>query len=211
MIRSRDDLLLEAAFDRADAERAAVLCHPHPKMGGTMNAPLILALRDELVRRGFGVLRFNFRGIGSSEGESEVGLAEVADAAGALDAARDHWPRAALALVGWSFGGAVAVRTALQEPGIAAVACVAPAIAEKPEVTAGLPAAEEVRLRMPTLFVCGANDDVVPPEECRGWAEAAGVDFELIPAANHFFWGKYDSLATTIGGFLDAHVRIVKD
>ena len=81
--QSRDRLSLQGALDLPDAPRASVvLCHPHPDMGGTMNAPLLGALTEELVGRRWAVLRFNFRGIGDSEGEASTGLAEVADARG---------------------------------------------------------------------------------------------------------------------------------
>ncbi|HEX2050233.1 MAG TPA: alpha/beta hydrolase, partial [Actinomycetota bacterium] len=111
-LRSDDGLALEAAIDEPGRPpvAAVVVCHPHPRMGGTMDAPLLLALRDALVARSWAVLRFNFRGVGASEGEASDGIAEVADARGALAEARRRWPDAPLALAGWSFGAAVAVR-----------------------------------------------------------------------------------------------------
>src|SRR5688500_2919200 len=89
-IRSRDGLTLEAAFDGEPAAGVVVFCHPHPRFGGTMDAPLLIALRDDLVGRGFAVLRFNFRGVGASEGTSGLGEEEVADALGAVAAAESR-------------------------------------------------------------------------------------------------------------------------
>jgi alpha/beta superfamily hydrolase len=132
-VTSRDGLALEAALDvPAEAKAGLLFCHPHPRFGGTMEAPLIHAVRDEMVRRGWAVLRFNFRGVGASEGESTVGEAEVADARGALDLLQDRTD-GPMAITGWSFGGAVAIRTFAQErERLKACAAIAPAGGARP-------------------------------------------------------------------------------
>lgn len=203
-LRSADGLSLEGELDRADPTRGVlVLCHPHPRMGGSMNAPLLLALRDALVGSGWSVLRFNFRGIGASEGESSTGIAEVADAAGAIAVAADRFPDAPTAIAGWSFGGAVALRAASATEDLVACATIAPAVKPKPEVTAGAPDPADYSFAGPTLVVCGANDDQVPPEDCRAWAEATGASYVEMPGANHFFWAKYEPLARAVTSFLE--------
>lgn len=201
-ITSADGLSLEAALDvpPGRAELAVVMCHPHPQMGGTMNAPLLLVLRDALVAHGWPVLRFNFRGIGASQGTPGIGLDEVADAQGALAWARRRFPGTPLALVGWSFGAAVAVRAALMD-GVAAVAAIAPAVVEKPGITAGLPAPKKP-LPAPVLIVAAANDKLSPPAECERWAGAAGARYEVVAGANHFFWARYERLAEVVVRFL---------
>ena len=200
---SRDGLELEGEADApADATATVVVCHPHPKMGGTMNAPLLLALRDAFVGRGWNVLRFNFRGIGASEGESSTGELEVADAGGALDLARSRFGPGPIAVVGWSFGGAVGIRLASTETGLAACVGIAPAIRPKPNVTAGLPPASEIRLACPTLLLVGANDDLVSPADVEAWAGEVGADHQVLAGANHFFWAKYDDLSDRIAAFL---------
>ena len=204
---SRDGLSLEAELDGPeDATRALVLCHPHPQMGGTMSAPLLIALRDELVGRGWSVLRFNFRGIGKSEGQTSTGEPETADAAGAIDTLRALRPGLPHAIAGWSFGAAVAVRVAAEGHDLAACAGIAPALVARPGITAGLPPAGRLRIGIPLLFVCGSNDELVDPAVCRAWAEAAGGDFVEIPGANHFFWARYDRLRDALGDWLDATV-----
>ena len=201
-IRSSDGLSLEAALDSGDDPRAAlVLCHPHPKMGGTMNAPLLLELSKALVSRGWAVLRFNFRGLGTSEGEHGLGIDEVADAAGALAYMHERFD-VPVAIAGWSFGGAVALRAALVSE-VAAVALIAPAVKEKPGVTAGLPDPAEVSLSAPLLIVVGANDDLVEPQDARDWASAVGGKVMVLNGCNHFFWAKYDTLAEVVANFLD--------
>jgi alpha/beta superfamily hydrolase len=203
---STDDLVLEGEIDGLEDGRSAlVLCHPHPQMGGTMNAPLLLALRDELVTRSWAVLRFNFRGIGGSQGRPSTGEAEVSDALGAIAFLRARARDLPRAVAGWSFGGAVAVRAAVADDALLGCVGIAPAVVAKPDVTAGLPPADELDLGVPLLFVCGSNDDVVPPDVCRRWIRAV-PEGELIEigAANHFFWGKYDQLSEAVGDWLDA-------
>lgn len=205
-IRSTDGLALEAHLDAPDRARAAlVLCHPHPKMGGTMNAPLLESLVESLNARGWTVLRFNFRGIGASEGEHGLGLDEVQDAAGALAEMQSRFDLP-LAVAGWSFGAAVAVRAAQDAPYLKAVVGIAPAVTEKPGITAGLPAAEEVEIPGELLVVCGANDDLVDPKDAAAWATAAGGRYAEINGANHFFWARYEQLNSVVGDFLDETV-----
>jgi alpha/beta superfamily hydrolase len=172
-------------------------------MGGTMNAPLLLALRDEMVGRGWAVLRFNFRGIGASEGTSGTGVDEVADAGGVVDHALASYPDAPRAVAGWSFGAAVAVRLAATEASLAGCAAIAPAVEEKPGVTAGLPPPGRLQLTVPLLVVYAANDKQVSPDACDAWGTSAGADVVRVPGANHFFWAKYAQLSKIVGEWLD--------
>lgn len=168
-----------------------------------MNAPLLVAVVDDLVGRGWAVLRFNFRGIGASEGTHGTGIDEVADALGALDAATDRF-QVPLAIAGWSFGGAVAIRAAMKRTELAGVVGIAPAVASKPGITAGLPSPQEIGA--PLLVVVGANDDLVDPDAAEAWAVAAGGRAVVVAGANHFFWAKYEALAEVTGDFLDSVV-----
>lgn len=206
-LTTEDALSLEAAVDAPGSLKAAlVFCHPHPKMGGTMNAPLLLAVRDRLLPEGWAVLRFNFRGIGDSEGEAGIGIEELKDARAAVAEARRRWPDVPLALAGWSFGAAVAVKIAGEDHDLAACLAIAPAVKEKPGITAGLPPASEVSLSMPTLFLVGVNDDLTLPEDARAWSQEAGVTFSEMKGANHFFWAKYEKLADEVATFLNEAV-----
>ncbi|MGH2693663.1 MAG: alpha/beta hydrolase [Actinomycetota bacterium] len=203
-IRSTDGLALEAELDEPEESvGVVVMCHPHPRMGGTMNAPLLLALRTALVDSGRAVLRFNFRGIGASEGESSTGTPETNDAAGAVASARERFEALPVGLVGWSFGGAVAVRTAARVGSVAACVGIAPSIEATANVSEGLPTPAELDLSIPLLFVCGRNDEILSPEACRSWAEAASARHHEIAGANHFFWGRYDELCDVIVSFFE--------
>jgi uncharacterized protein len=177
-------------------------------MQGTMKSPLLLALRDELVRHGYSVLRFNFRGVDGSEGEMGMGVEEVADVLGALDFVDAREPGTPAVLLGWSFGGAVALRALMEKapPSVRACVAIAPPVREKPEVTAALPPPRDAHIEVPTLIMCGNNDKVVSPTECQSWAEAAGAHYVEIPAANHFFWAKYEVLVGTVVDWLETNV-----
>ncbi|MDQ3876786.1 MAG: alpha/beta hydrolase, partial [Actinomycetota bacterium] len=167
-------------------------------------APLLLAVRDALVAEDWAVLRFNFRGIGASQGTSSTGRAEVADAAGVVHAAREHFQGFPVAIAGWSFGAAVAVRYTTHDRDLAACVAIAPAVRARPGVTDGLPDPNDVNIDAPLLVICGANDELVEPADCRGWAEiVSSASFIEMRGANHFFWGKYDELAATVSDFLD--------
>lgn len=204
---STDGLLLESELDVPASPRAAlVFCHPHPQMGGTMNAPLLVAVKDDLLRRSWAVLRFNFRGIGSSQGEPSTGRAEVGDAEGAVAFMRARFPKLPVAIAGWSFGAAVATRAAIRDDSLAALVAIAPSVKEKPGISDGLPPAHEARLVIPALVLCAVNDELVDVEDGRRWAATAKVEFQAMPGANHFFWAKYDQLAAAVAGFLDAEV-----
>jgi alpha/beta superfamily hydrolase len=149
------------------------------------------------------VLRFNFRGIGESEGESSTGLAEVADAAAAIAEMRSRFSDLPVAIGGWSFGAAVAGRVAAKDEHLASYVGIAPAVDAKPGITAGLPPPDEIHLAMPSLVVVGANDELVDPASARSWAEGVGAHFVDVKGANHFFWGKYDALTEIVRDFLD--------
>lgn len=199
-LESTDGLTLEGELDTVrGAPATLLLCHPHPQMGGTMNAPLLIAARDALLRKGWNVLRFNFRGIGTSEGTSSTGSAEMRDAAGALERARTLGVPVAIA--GWSFGAAVALRLAGETDDFLGCVAIAPAIDEKPGVTEGVPS--DVEPRCPALLVVGVNDELVEPSRVQEWAIEHGAEFHEMKGANHFFWAKYDDLTSLIASWLE--------
>jgi uncharacterized protein len=204
-LETADGLTLEGVLDSPGSPASVLLlCHPHPQMGGTMNAPLLLALRDQLLTRHWAILRFNFRGIGSSEGVSGTGASETADVRAGLSMLRRRFPGLGIAMGGWSFGAAVAIRVACAAERLTACFAVAPPVAPKPGVTAGMPAPGACHLSCPLLVVTGANDDQVSPQACREWAQDMDLArYVEVPGANHFFWAKYEALASIVADFLD--------
>ena len=206
---SSDGLILEALLDAPEDPRAGlVLCHPHPNMGGTMNAPLLEAVTGRMTDEGWSVLRFNFRGIGKSEGEPTLGIDEVQDAKGGIALMRRRNADMPLAIAGWSFGAAVAIRAAAEDDSLVACVAIAPAVKEKPGVTAGLPPPEEIDLGIPLLMIAAANDELVETKDCKTWVtDIPHAEVTVVQGANHFFWAKYDKLGNEIVDWLNGSIQ----
>jgi alpha/beta superfamily hydrolase len=177
----------------------AVLCHPHSLYGGSMEVPLVAAIARELAQRGVAALRFNFRGVGRSQGTYAGGEGEMADVAGALGLleSQERVEGERLYLVGYSFGAGVGLRHAENDPRIAAVAVVAPYV-ENPS---------ESLLKSyskPKLFVVGEGDTVCP----TGWLRAfvsplpEPKELRILPGTDHFFWGREREVAEIVGEFI---------
>jgi alpha/beta superfamily hydrolase len=108
---------LEAVLkEPAVPSAAAVVCHPHPLGGGTMNNNVVYRLTKALVDAGVAVLRFNFRGVGASTGQHDGGAGEEEDARAALDALAHRHPRLPLWMAGFSFGARVGLTVGAHEP-----------------------------------------------------------------------------------------------
>ncbi len=108
-----------------------------------------------------------------------------------------------VAIAGWSFGAAMAVRVAAQRDDLIGCAAIAPAVDPKPDITAGIP--EDARVSIPLLVVVGANDDQVSPERCAEWSEGQPrATFEEVPGANHFFWAKYERVSGIVSDWLES-------
>jgi alpha/beta superfamily hydrolase len=175
------------------ARGSAVFAHPHPKGGGTLHSKVVYRAARALTAAGFGTLRFNFRGVGSSEGVFDEGRGETDDMRAAFDEAVR---RGGLPLVagGFSFGSAAALRASAGDARIAAF------------VGVGLPVATDsifdVRIPdVPSLFVVGERDTYGPPEQLRSFL-GGRVPLVVVPGADHFFAGHLDELEAVIGGFL---------
>jgi alpha/beta superfamily hydrolase len=186
IVRTADGESLEARWDRPDRPTGAVVfCHPHPMQGGTMMAPLMVAVTTRLVERGFAVLRFNFRGVGESTGSHDEGRAELQDVEAAAATARAS--ELPLHLSGWSFGAGMALRwLATQEEGIP-YSGIAPATRSLPsELPPG-----------PKRIVLGTRDQVVDGEQTRAYAETHSFDLVLTPG-DHFFHGRGRKIGTLV-------------
>ena len=183
---------LECALDTpADGpvKGVAVLCHPHPLHGGTMDNKVVQTLARALVQQGWRAVRFNFRGIGASGGAWDEGRGEVDDALAVIA----HWRDAALPLVlgGFSFGGYVATQAAarLGETAPAArMVLVAPAVVNFP----ALPVSQD------SVVIHGEADDVVPLAAVLDWARPQVLPVTVVPATGHFFHGQLPLLKQLI-------------
>ena len=185
---------IECAMDQpaqAPARGVAVLCHPHPLHGGTLDNKVVQTLARALVGLGYTAVRFNFRGIGKSEGAWDEGRGEVDDALAVIAAHRQ--PGQALVVGGFSFGGYVASQAAARLPANLAaerLVLIAPAVANFP--MAAVPA--------DTLVVHGETDDVVPLAACFDWARPLALPVTVLPGAGHFFHGALPVLKQIVVG-----------
>lgn len=159
----------------------AVVCHPHPLQGGTMDNKVVTTVARALTQRGWRVVRFNYRGVGGSAGAWDEGRGEVDDALAVIAAHRVAGE--ALVLGGFSFGGFVAASAAARLPEAdkpARMVLIAPSTLkhQAPPVVAD------------TLLIHGEADDVVPLSASMDWARPQALPVVVIPGAGHFFHGQ---------------------
>lgn len=185
--------VLQAALDLPEASVTrglAVVCHPHPLHGGTMENKVVQTVARACVQSGWRCLRFNYRGVGKSAGAWDAGRGEVDDAWAVVDAVR----RAdePLVLAGFSFGGyvAAALGDRLSAAGIEAVTrlLIAPAAVNFP-----VPAVPPN-----SLVVHGESDDVVPLQAVLDWARPQAQPVLVVPGVGHFFHGQLPLLKTAV-------------
>ena len=171
---------------------AAVVCHPHPLFGGTLHNKVVHTLARSLRAGGAATLRFNFRGVGTSEGVHDGGTGETADVLAAMDWARQRWPGTDLVLAGFSFGAAIAIRAA--------------AAAQPDWLISAAPAVDRVNLdgfvapACSWLIVQGDADEVVSSASVVDWAGrcAPQANLRVLAGVGHFFHGRLHELADCI-------------
>ena len=185
---------LEAALRLACPARAvAVVAHPHPLHGGTLHNPVVFHTERELHHLGITTLRFNFRGVGTSDGEHDEGRGETEDIGAAVSWLRALAPDAPLLLVGYSFGSWCSIRHAVEEPAVAGVLAVGLPVRKYPF--------DEIdRLARPLAVVQGTEDEFGSPDEVRALLERAspkGV-LHLIDGAEHLFPSRAPDAAAAV-------------
>ena len=165
---------IECAVDRPEAalRGAALIAHPHPLFGGTLDNKVVQTLARAFVELGYEAWRPNFRGVGQSEGRYDEGRGEVDD----LEAVLQAQGHASVVLAGFSFGAAMQARLS-QRVGFERMALVAPAVAnfDTPAVRAG------------TLVIHGELDETVPLAAVLDWARPQELPVVVVPGAEHFF------------------------
>jgi uncharacterized protein len=186
---------IECAIDRPPeaARGLAVVCHPHPQFGGTLDNKVVQTIARSCLELGWASVRFNFRGIGASAGVWDEGRGEVDDALAVLSAwrARDEFAGKPLLLGGFSFGAFVAVEAAHRLP---------PDMKPRRLVLVG-PSTEKQQLAdvpADTLVIHGEVDDVVPLAATLAWARPQHLPVVVFPGVGHFFHGQIALLKKTI-------------
>jgi alpha/beta superfamily hydrolase len=186
----------------------AIVLHPHPQFGGTMNNQIVYNLYYLFAKRGFSVLRFNFRGVGRSQGLFDHGSGELSDAASALDWAQSINPDArACWIAGFSFGAWIGMQLLMRRPEIEGFISIAPpANLYDFSFLAPCPSSG--------LIIHGDKDAVVPLKDVQTLIEKLKtqkgivIEQQTVPHANHFFDSQVDELVGRCGDYLDRRLGL---
>ena len=195
---------LEGRYTPSSEEKApvALLLHPHPQHGGTMNNKVVYTLFHAFVHKGFAALRFNFRGVGRSQGQFGRGEGELADAASALDWLQAANPNARACWVGgFSFGAWIGMQLLMRRPEIGAFISVAPP-ANMFDFGFLAPCPDS------GLIVQGDQDQIVPLEAMQKLITKLShqrdikIDYRLIQGADHFFQNELEELGAVTEDYI---------
>ncbi len=201
---------LEARYhhNKASDSPIAILLHPHPQFGGTMNNQIVYNLYYTYVERGFSVLRFNFRSVGRSQGVFDNGPGELSDAASCLDWLQTQNPDARTCwIAGASFGAWISMQLLMRRPEVDGFISVAPpANLYDFSFLAPCPSSG--------LIVNGATDRVAPAQSVTDLVsrlktqKGIVITHDVLEDANHFFEGKMDNLMESIDNYLDLRLGV---
>lgn len=192
---------------REDHAPIVLLLHPHPQGGGTMNNKVIYNLFSLFTQRGFAALRFNFRGVGRSQGRFDNGIGELADAAAALDWIQNQNPDSPRCwVVGFSFGAWIAMQLLMRRPEIESFVSVAPP-ANKYDFSflAPCPASG--------LILHGEEDDFVPAADVAALARKLSsqrdisIDHQPVAGANHFFQNRLEPIVAAVDAYVQKALK----
>ncbi len=192
---------LEALLDLPDGppRAAVVLAHPMPTLGGTMHTKGVFQSAKALTRIGCAVLRFNFRGVGTSVGAFDKGIGEVDDFRAALNDLHDRYPTVPLWAAGFSFGAWVALETGATDPRVAALIGIAP-----PVKGHGLEFVHTLDCEKPKFFLQGDLDELCLLRDLRAFYARLPEpkDLIVIDGADHLFEGLTQELGEALGDLL---------
>lgn len=192
------EALLEAP-QGAHIVGCAVVCHPHPLHGGTLQNKVAHTLARSFVGQGFVALRFNFRGVNDSEGTFDDGRGELEDVYAAMDFLSIGYPDLPLWISGFSFGAAMAIdAAAARKP--AGLVSIAPAISRFTTALTQQP-------DCPWLILQGDQDELVDVDETIAWLNGLdpGPELQILDGAVHFFHGKLLLLREAVEAFIAKH------
>lgn len=176
----------------------AIICHPHPLYQGTMHNKVVTTLAKAYDLCGMATVRFNYRGVGQSEGEYGEVKGEIEDCLAVYQWVQAALPNFDIALAGFSFGSFIAASIANQLVAQHLIS-VAPAVNHASYETL-------LNVQCPWLIIQGEADEVVPVDEVLAWESQLTIQhaFELMPSVNHFFHGRLVELRERVVAFLNA-------
>jgi alpha/beta superfamily hydrolase len=185
----------------------ALILHPHPQFGGTMNNKVVYNLHYAFHRLGFAVMRFNFRGVGRSQGEFDQGIGELSDAAAALDHLQALNPNAkATWVAGFSFGAWIGMQLLMRRPEIGGFVSVAPP-ANMYDFSFLAPCPSS------GIIINGEADRVAPPADVKKLVDKLKaqrgivITHETVPGAGHFFDETLDDVTATVEAYVRERMR----
>ncbi|MCY4430082.1 MAG: alpha/beta hydrolase [Rhodospirillales bacterium] len=185
----------------------ALVLHPDPQAGGTMNNKVVYALFHSFAHLGFSVLRFNFRGVGRSEGAHDNGEGELVDAAAALDWLQaTHEDSRTVWVSGFSFGAWLAFHLLMRRPELGGFVSVAPPV-DRYDFNFLAPCPSS------GIVLQGDQDTIVPEASVAKLAtemevqKNVSIAYQMIPGADHFFEGRLDVLAQSVVRYVSSRVR----
>jgi alpha/beta superfamily hydrolase len=187
-----DTIRIEGLLCLQAGERGAVITHPHSCYGGSMYNKVVEVLTAVYQEKGFSTLRFNFRGVGSSEGEYDQGDGETEDVRSALHYLHER-EKSDLSLAGYSFGAWVNTKIMDSEPLIKSIVMVSPPVA----FLEFSPFMQSPKIQ---VVVAGDRDEIAPAHRIKDlivrWNPEARL--EIIQGADHFYLGRYDALHSVL-------------
>ncbi len=192
------EALLEAP-QGTDIVGCAVVCHPHPLHGGTLQNKVAHTLARSFIGQGYIALRFNFRGVNDSEGTFDDGKGELEDVYVAMDFLSIDYPDLPLWISGFSFGAAMAIHAAAERRP-AGLVSIAPAISRFTTTPTPQPGC-------PWLILQGDQDELVDVDETIAWENGLdpGPELQILEGAVHFFHGKLTLLREAVEAFIAKH------
>ncbi len=191
-----EQLVLEGLFNKLSEDHGAIITHPHPLYGGDMSNPVVESLVTSFNKKRYTTLRFNFRGVGKSEGTYDEGIGEQEDILAAINFLLDQGI-SAIYLVGYSFGAWVLAKIKELPGQISGEIFISPPVAL-------LPYEENLTIPLLKLVITGEDDEIAPVEilenAVAGWNPESR--FAIIDFADHFYFGCFKSLEKVVTDYL---------
>lgn len=202
--------MLESVLNRGDSDAPlsfmngiAIICHPHPQHGGTMDNKVVTTLMRTYRDLGVHVLRFNFRGVGESEGVFDNAIGELDDLLAIIDWAKNHFAQSPVLMAGFSFGSSISARASYKVEGLRHLTLVAPPVERYDYDRDGA-------FNAPVCVIQGDKDERVIAQGVYDWVAQLQSPADLIryPEAGHFFHGFLSSLKTDLTDILIRQITL---